>query len=66
MISILQETIHAFLSIVLHDYYEKIDQSDLSFFYENHPRKKYHYRKMKDQHPLRAYILIFFEFNVNI
>ncbi len=35
-----------FLSIVLHDYYEKIDQSDLFFFYENYPRKKYHYREI--------------------
>jgi hypothetical protein len=39
MISILREVIHAFLSIVLHDYYEKIDQTDLSFFYEIIPER---------------------------
>jgi hypothetical protein len=64
MISILREAIHAFLSIVLHDYYEKIDQTDLSFFYENHSREKYHFRKVKDQEPFCAYILIFFECSV--
>jgi hypothetical protein len=60
MISIVGEAIHAFLSIFLHGYYRKTDQGDPSFFCENHPKEKYHYRRANDQDPLCAYTLIFF------
>jgi hypothetical protein len=52
MISILREAIHAFLSIFIHDYYEKTDWGDHSFFYEIHLKEKYHYRRVNDQDPL--------------
>jgi hypothetical protein len=37
MKSIVREAIHAFLSIVLHDYDEKTDEGDPSSSYENRP-----------------------------
>lgn len=45
--STLRQVIHVCLSIVLHGYYEKADQGDHSFFYENHIKEKYDYRKDK-------------------
>jgi hypothetical protein len=54
MISILREVIHTFVPIDLHNYYEKTGQGNLSFFYENHPKEKYHHKRANDQDPLCA------------
>jgi hypothetical protein len=64
MIFILKEMIHAFLSIVLHNYHERTDPCDLSFFYENHSKEKYHSRKTKDSDSLCVYIIVFSECTV--
>jgi hypothetical protein len=49
---------------LLKDYYKKSDQGHPSFFHENHPKEKYHYRRANVQDPLCTDVLIFFEYNV--